>query len=66
MLDEVDAAALQANEAKFATLTPVMKTTNGELKKALVGIKAVADKMNDAAKVIGDITLLLNLANRFA
>lgn len=65
LLDEDDATTLQANEARFTALTPVMKTTNDALKKSLVGIKAVADKMNDAARVIGGITLLLNLATKF-
>lgn len=64
-LDDDDAIALQANETKFTALTPVMKSANDELKKALAGIQAVADKMNDSAKVIGGITQLLNLATKF-
>ena len=66
LLDENDVIALQANEAKFTALTPVIKSANDELKKALAGIQAVADKMNDAAKLIGGITQLLNLATKFA
>jgi hypothetical protein len=66
LLDNEDMIALQANEAKFTVLTPAIKSANDELQKALAGVQAVAGKMNDAAAVIGGITKLLNLADKFA
>lgn len=66
LLDEDDVIALQANEARFTALTPVMRSANEVLKKALARIRAVADKMGDADKVIGGITKLLDLATKFA
>ncbi len=56
---------LEANTAIFTSLTPEMRAVNEKLKKAKEQVVAIAEKIDDAGKVVAALTEVLKLTAKF-
>lgn len=66
MLTEDNKVHLEANAAKFTTLTPQMKKSNEALTKLQGELKGIAGKIADVAKVEEAIDSVLSMTAKFA